>query len=313
MKTKTLNPFRLKDKIIFLFLLLAFSFHVCKTPKEPDSLSEENWKLGWRMIESTWNDNYALAELQFDSLRSLNVPLTTSFWRTGLEAKMELSKVEEVIEIFGNQPTDLQIDICESDFIKDLSLCKNLPKEKIENKELEQEIIELFVADQAIRGNLMIDLIEKYQIDSTNIKRTYDYSNPDEINIDEINRNRLKEIFQEHGFPTRNLIGKMAMSGIFFIIQHADGDTAWQKSQLPNILKAVEAGELSKSNYTYLYDRIKVNSGEPQRYGSQFEKVDRVNKIAELRETEDLENLNQRRREMEMMPIETYRRLMLED
>lgn len=43
----------------------------------------------------------------------------------------------------------------------------------------------------------------------------------------------------------------------------------------------------------------------------QFAIVDRENQITELRETEDIANLNTRRREMDMMPIEMYKRLIL--
>ncbi len=49
---------------------------------------------------------------------------------------------------------------------------------------------------------------------------------------------------------------------MFFIIQHSDGDKEWQKSQLPNIERAVENGDLEGQKYAYLYDRIKINSGE---------------------------------------------------
>ena len=161
------------------------------------------------------------------------------------------------------------------------------------------------------QGNILHNLIEKHDTDTTGIKIEYDYSNPDEVDIDEINRNRLKEIFGEYGFPTKAMVGSDAMRGIFFIIQHADGDKVWQKSQLENLELATKRGDLSKSKYAYLFDRIKVNEGEPQRYGSQFKTVDRKKGIAKLRKTEDIENLDKRRKEMDMMPIETYKRLML--
>jgi hypothetical protein len=103
------------------------------------------------------------------------------------------------------------------------------------------------------------------------------------------------------------------MYGVFLMLQHSDGDKEWQKSQLPNIEKAVKKGDLQGQSYAYLYDRIKINSGEKQLYGSQFSKVDPVIKSVELAETEDLENLDNRRREMGMMPIEMYKRLMLKN
>ena len=131
------------------------------------------------------------------------------------------------------------------------------------------------------------------------------------MNVDEKNRNRLKEIIAEFGFPGKKMVGKEAMQGIFLIIQHSDGDKEWQKSQLKNIEEAVKNGDMDGQSYAYLYDRIKLNGGEKQLYGTQFVKVDPINKIVELADTEHPENLDKRRMEVGMMPIEMYKRFML--
>ncbi len=131
--------------------------------------------------------------------------------------------------------------------------------------------------------------------------------------VDERNRNRLKEIFEEHGFPTKKLVGKEAMRGIFLMVQHSDGDKEWQKSQLVNIEKAVKNGDLDGQSYAYLYDRIKINNGEKQLYGSQFSNVDPINKTVELADTEDMKNLEKQRMEIGMMPIEMYKTFMLKN
>lgn len=133
------------------------------------------------------------------------------------------------------------------------------------------------------------------------------------ISTDVTNTKRLKEIIKVYGFPTKVMVGKDAMRGIFFIIQHIDRDQEWQKSQLENIEKAVKEGSMDGQSYAYLYDRIKRNSGEKQRYGTQFAKVDPVNKTVELGDVKDIENLDQRRMEFGMMPIEMYERLMLDN
>jgi hypothetical protein len=163
----------------------------------------------------------------------------------------------------------------------------------------------MYVDDQASRGNLMQDLINKYKIDSTNI------SQDQGIIVDKNNRDRLKEIIEEFGFPTRELVGLDAMKGVFFIIQHSDEDKDWQKLQLLNIEKAVAKGDMDGQNFAYLYDRIKINNGEKQLYGTQFANVDPINKIVELAETEDLETLDRRRMEMGMMPIQMYKDIIL--
>ncbi|KEO73920.1 DUF6624 domain-containing protein [Anditalea andensis] len=127
------------------------------------------------------------------------------------------------------------------------------------------------------------------------------------MEIDEKHRNRLKEIFKEYSFPTRKSVGKDAMNGIFLMIQHADMDKQWQKSQLKNIEKAVQNDDIDSQSYAYLYDRIQINNGQDQLYGTQFSKVDPLNKAVELTPTEDIDNLDKRRMEMGMMPIGMYK------
>lgn len=292
---------------LVICMVLMMMISSCKQNKETNISEVEKWKLGWRIIESSMDDNLKQAEIQFDSLLSYTNKLDRKYLVTGLEVKSNLNKEEEVVEIMGKQDLDMQKQICLNEVLGKLDLCKGDSEEKVNNKELQMELIQMYVDDQACRGNIMDDIIDKFSVSRDQI--TQDGC----IAVDERNRTRLKEIFAEIGFPTRELVGKDAMYGVFLMLQHSDGDKEWQKSQLPNIEKAVKKGDLQGQSYAYLYDRIKINSGEKQLYGSQFSKVDPVTKSVELAETEDLENLDNRRREMGMMPIEMYKRLMLKN
>lgn len=318
-------------------------------------MDEKTWRLGWRMVENAWNKNHRLAELQFDSLLSSDQQISEKFIIQGIKTKLHLSKDIEAKEIFNQQPEKVQRSICEQDFAKKIEVCSSFPKEQVDNRILQLEIIKMFLNDQAVRGNLMEDILLKYNVDSTEILREGEiivaekyqdrikeifwdwgylneemeiienyindpksigksikafmsqYDFPEDktkgasmVFTDEINRTRLKEIIAEFGFPTEKLIGKDAMRGIFFMIQHSDGDREWQKAQLPHIESGVQSGEFSKQDYAFLYDRIQKNQSLPQRYGSQF------GSGAKMKETEDLPNLDNRRREMDMMPIDMY-------
>jgi len=302
----------MKDLKISLLMsgLLVFTLS-CKKQNDSKIIDEYTWKLGWRMIENAWDKKNELADMQFDSLLNLDKPINDRFLIEGLKIKLQVSKEKEALNILYNQPNNLKVKVCGQVSIKDLQPCKDLSKEKILNKALQLKILTLFVQDQAIRGNILQDIISKYQIDTVGIKTVQDWSNPDEVGVDDLVRTQLKEIFEEYGPLTSKLIGKDAMRGVFYIIQHADGDLEWQESQLAYIASGVNSGEFTKINYAYLYDRIHVNSGKPQRYGSQFAKVDFKNGVVELRVTEDFESIDQRRREMEMMPIEMYKRSVL--
>lgn len=263
----------------------------------------ETWRLGWRMIINSMEGDYELAELQFDSLLNLTDDISRKFLIAGLEAKVKLDKKEEAIEILNAQDEKMLREVCLRKLLGKMKPCKGFSEEKVENKSLQMELIRMYVDDQAARGNIMKDIVAKYDLDTTQITQN------GAVGIDEGNRNRLKAIFTEYGFPTRKLVGRDAMFGVFLMIQHADGDKEWQKSQLTNIEKAVTNGDLDGQSYAYLYDRIKINSGKPQLYGTQFAKVDPIDKVAELAETKDLGNLNKRRRLLGMMPVEMYKKL----
>ncbi len=293
---------------VWIFLTLGLGILSSCNQNAGSHVSDaEVWKLGWRMIANSMEENHELADLQFDSLRNISDKIDKKYLITGLGSKYELGKIEEIVEILNAQSEDMLQEICAKQFLAEMEPCDEVPIEEVENKELQIELIAMYVDDQATRGNLMKDIISKYDVDSTKI--TQDGM----VVVDERNRSRLKELFEEHGFPTRKLVGRDAMYGIFLMIQHGDGDKEWQKSQLANVERAVKSGDMDGESYAYLYDRIKLNSGDKQLYGTQFAKVDPINRTAELAETEDVDNLDKRRMEIEMMPINMYKEFMLKN
>jgi len=252
-----------------------------------------------------------LAESQFDSLLTMNADLEPRFLIMGIQSLHTLGKEEKIITILQQQDSKKLQEICNSNSfpqeLKNLKECENITIQEVLHPELQMELIKMYVGDQATRGNLMEDVIERYGLNKDEISRE------DGITVDGINRNRLMEIFSEYGFPTKEMVGKEAMQGIFLMIQHADGDPDWQKSQLPNIEMAVQRGDMDGQSYAYLYDRIQINSGKKQLYGTQFSNVDPIYKTVTLAETEDIDSLDYRRMEVGMMPIEMYKELMLKN
>jgi hypothetical protein len=87
-------------------------------------------------------------------------------------------------------------------------ICKEHSIEKVENKELQIELIKMYINDQYVRSNLMTDLLSKY-----NLLKSEVIIDSFGVNTDERNRERLKEIIKENGFPTNELVGKDAMQG----------------------------------------------------------------------------------------------------
>jgi hypothetical protein len=122
------------------------------------------------------------------------------------------------------------------------------------------------------------------------------------IESDSINLVKIEKIFATHGYPGKSKVGGLS-STAFLVIQHSD--LYYQEKYFPLLEKAANENELDKSSLALLIDRIRMRKGQNQLYGSQVVDNDRDGKW-ELFPVEDEENLNKRRSEMGLGPIEEY-------
>jgi hypothetical protein len=81
---------------------------------------------------------------------------------------------------------------------------------------------------------------------------------------------RAAELVSAHGWPGRSLVGDDGAQAAWLLIQHADHDVELQERCLRLLADAVEAGEAEPRQLAYLTDRVRVNRGRPQLYGTQF-------------------------------------------
>ena len=114
--------------------------------------------------------------------------------------------------------------------------------------------------------------------------------------IDRKNTERMKEIISEIGWPTRTKVGEKGMKDAWLLVQHADHDLEFQRQCL-ELMQAENSDEVGKKNLAYLVDRVRVNEGRLQLYGSQFGEKDGVFVPKPI---EDEEHINERRKEMDM-------------
>jgi hypothetical protein len=121
--------------------------------------------------------------------------------------------------------------------------------------------------------------------------------------IDKRNLQRLEEIVSARGWPGRSVVGTEATRAAFLIIQHADYAT--QVKYLPVVKSAVEAGELEGQALALLQDRILVNEGKKQIYGTQLDR-NKVTGALEPFPIEDEANVDARRAELGMRPLAEY-------
>ncbi len=84
------------------------------------------------------------------------------------------------------------------------------------------------------------------------------------------NANRLKELIAEHGWPDEEAAGKDGAEAAWLIVQHAVGGPQLQRDCLILLQAAADAGRVPRWHAAYLEDRIAMQEGRPQRYGTQW-------------------------------------------
>jgi len=148
--------------------------------------------------------------------------------------------------------------------------------------------------DQAVRE---VFLAGHHQ-DSTDLRQMSD--------VDADNTTFLKKIVAERGWPGRSLVGSDAENAAFLIVQHSP-DTAFQAKVLPLIEKAYAAGEAEGQQIALLTDRVAVQRGQPQLYGTQ---ASIVNGRFKLNPIADSANVDKRRAALKMPPVAAYMRIL---
>jgi hypothetical protein len=127
--------------------------------------------------------------------------------------------------------------------------------------ELREELLKLREKDQGPRHRLSEELLGDDEQQKLMEEMTAN---------DAANRDRLKQIIAEHGFPTVSMVGQDGADTAFLIVQHADKDPEWQASMLPVLEELSKKGEASKASVAYLTDRVLRAQGKPQLYGTQY-------------------------------------------
>lgn len=79
----------------------------------------------------------------------------------------------------------------------------------------------------------------------------------------------LRGVLARIGWFDISRYGAEASQGAWLIVQHADHDPAWQRAMLPILAERAARGDMQRNYYAYLVDRVAVNAGEPQTYGTQ--------------------------------------------
>jgi len=145
------------------------------------------------------------------------------------------------------------------------------------NKELQQKIIKIRDIEQKARlackpGKMSIKNYTVFLVDMANNDYIKNY------------------IIKPYGYPNHKMIGKKGMEAFWLLIQHQDRDPKLQEQCLKNC-------DFNDRNKAYLIDRVLINQGKKQIYGTQL-----------IGEIKDKKNVDKRRKEMGLESLEEYLR-----
>jgi hypothetical protein len=118
---------------------------------------------------------------------------------------------------------------------------------------------------------------------------------------DSLNLKKVTEILDHYGWLGSDEIGYKGNRALFFIIQHSNKST--MEKYLPMMKEAVTKGNAEAEQLALLVDRVEVLNDRPQIYGSQITSIG--GKIV-LYKTKDLKNVDKRRAEVGLGPLEEY-------
>jgi len=126
---------------------------------------------------------------------------------------------------------------------------------------------------------------------------------------DKKNTEALKKILQDNGWDITSNISKKGLNALFLIIQHSTHDTEFQEESLVYIQELYSKEKIPGQQLALLTDRVRIAQGKQQLYGTQ---ADIVNSEIIFKPIEDELNVDRRRYQLKMPPMELYKKILEE-
>jgi len=113
------------------------------------------------------------------------------------------------------------------------------------------------------------------------------------------------KIFLDYGYPSHSLVGEASAHNYWLLVQHQDHQIQFQEKILIAMKGLLDGGQVSLTDYAYLVDRVNINKGEKQVYGTQMilnpEKTSFI-----CKPVFEPDSLDARRKSMGLPPIDFY-------
>jgi len=120
----------------------------------------------------------------------------------------------------------------------------------------------------------------------------------------EQNTAALCAILKQYGWPTRDLAGENGARDAFFLLRN-NANAQFQRDLLPVMIALGKAGEISKAAFATYIDRLRINAGLKQIFGTQ---ATIQNGFLVLFPIVDEKHVDARRKQYELPPLQSHLR-----
>ena len=155
------------------------------------------------------------------------------------------------------------------------------------------QIIELKNADQQARKAVGRALRSGLPVDSLKTAMAQ---------TDQQHSIELKGLVKTYGFPDASKVGMDATHAFWVLAMHQDTDTVFQNEVLDWMRKALKRNDVLSRDLAYLEDRVAVNAGRCQVYGTQVDYDEKKRKYVSFPIC-DTKKVNRLRKRMKLMPL----------
>jgi len=105
----------------------------------------------------------------------------------------------------------------------------------------------------------------------------------------------MRELLLDYDWIDAHRFGLRVSSHAWILVQHADDHPDFQAEVLERMEAYLDNEGVRPRDYAYLFDRVAVNTGQLQRYGTQPANQCNADGSLDLQPVEDIETLDERR------------------
>ena len=178
--------------------------------------------------------------------------------------------------------------------------CKTSEMKPNDRTYVMQIIDQIYKDDQKYAGIPPIELTQRY-----GSKKAWEIFKKKRDSVNIVNQNKINFIFNRFGYLGYDKIGVETSDKFYIAVQHADNNVKFQKKILKALKKEVKNKNASKSNFAFLSDRIKVNEGKEQIFGTQIS-YRKNGQAFPKNGIKDSVNVDRLRKHYDLIPLKDY-------